>query len=111
MIGAMTRRAVPMAVPDFVAWQQPVEGRQQVCVRAGADLDNDEPGGRVRHEDREQAVAGAGRLGHERGARSRQVDEASCAPRRDRQLTGVYGKMLRMASRSRPSPPPTGADS
>jgi hypothetical protein len=65
----------------------------------------------MRHEDRQQAIPAAGCLGGESGALAGQVDESATAAGPDRQLARVYGKMFRIASRSRPMPPPTGADS
>jgi hypothetical protein len=65
----------------------------------------------VRHEDRQQAVAAAGRCRSEPGAIPGQVDESATMPGPDRQLMRLYGKMFRMASRRRPIPPPAGADS
>ena len=64
----------------------------------------------MRDEDGEQAV---GRLdvGQERGAGRGQVGDATGRTRPDRELAGLYGKMLRRASRMRPSPPMAGADS
>ena len=102
-----------MAVPveRLVPRQQPVERDEEVIVRAGADLDDDQPRGRVRYEDRQQPVAAGGDLGDEPRALAGQVDQAAAVARPDRELAAVYGKMLRIASRSRPSPPPTGADS
>ncbi len=110
MVGAVTGRSVAMAVQPLLSRQEAIERRQQVVVRAGPDLDDDKPGGRVGHEDRQQAVASAGRLGREAGTCPREIDEPSDRPGPDRQLASVYGKMFRMASRSRPMPPPTGAD-
>jgi len=100
-----------MAVQPLLARQQPVERGDQVGIGAGPDLDDHDPRGGVRDEDREEAVA-AGRCRRgERGAVGGQVDQPAVVPGPNRQLTGVYGKMLRKASRSRPSPPPAGADS
>jgi hypothetical protein len=65
----------------------------------------------VRDEDRQQAVAVSGDVGRERRTGGRQVVQPSAIPRPDRQLARVYGKMLRIASRRRPMPPPAGADS
>ena len=65
----------------------------------------------MRDEDRQESVAAAGRVGREPGAVGGQVDEPATATGPDRQLVRVYGKMFRIASRSRPIPPPTGADS
>jgi hypothetical protein len=111
VVGAVARRPVAVAVEPLVARQQPVECRQQVVVRAGADLDDDQPGRGVGYEDRQQPVPAVRRLGDEGGALPGQVEQPATAPRPDRQLARLYGKMLRMASRSRPSPPPAGADS
>jgi hypothetical protein len=106
----MTGRSVAMAIQPILARQEAIERGDQVVVRACPDLDHDQTGGRVRDEDRQQAVTSAGRLGCEAGARSGQVDESTDGTGPDRQLAGVYGKMFRMASRSRPMPPPAGAD-
>ena len=65
----------------------------------------------MRYEDRQQPVAAGGDLGDEPRALAGQVDQPAAAARPDRELAAVYGKMLRIASLSRPSPPPTGADS
>jgi hypothetical protein len=65
----------------------------------------------VGHEQRQEAVTVAGRLGCEPRAVGREVEQAAAAPRPDGQLLRVYGKMFRMASRIRPKPPPAGADS
>ena len=100
-----------MTVQPFVARQQAVERGQQVLVGPRPDLDDDEAGGRVRDEDRQQAVVAARRLRDEPGAPAGQVDEPAIAAGADRQLARVYGKMFRIASRKRPIPPPTGADS
>ena len=108
MIGAVPRRAVAVAVGRLVAGQEPVECSQEVVVGARADLDDDEPRGRVRDEDGEQPV----RLGsNEPGTRLGQVEQAARAPGPDAELERPYGKMLRIASRRRPRPPPTGVDS
>ena len=111
MVRAVARRPVTVAVPPILAWQEAVERVEQILVGAGADLDDHHARSRVRDEHRQQAVAIDRDVGHETGAVCGQVDEATPAPRPDRQLASVYGKMLRIASRSRPSPPPTGADS
>src|SRR6185295_9306357 len=100
-----------MAVAAFLARQHPIQGFDQVLVRARSCLDDHDAGCRVRDEDREQAVAVIGHGTDERLALGGQVEQSTLAPRPDRDLTRLYGKMLRMASRRRPSPPPTGADS
>ena len=110
MVRAMAGRPVSVAVDAVLARQQPVERIEQVVVRAGPDLDDDEPGRRVGHEDRQEAVLGAD-VREEGGAGRGQVRQAACRSRADRELAGVYGKMLRRASRMRPRPPIAGADS
>ncbi len=111
MVGAVPERAMAVLVEALLAREQAVESGQQVVVRPGADLDDDEAGGRVRDEQRQQPVLAGGRVGRERGALPGQVEQPAPVPRPDRQLARFYGKMLRMASRSRPRPPPAGADS
>jgi hypothetical protein len=63
------------------------------------------------HEDGQQPVAIVRSLGREPGALPGQVDQPADGSGPDRQLVRVYGKMFRIASRRRPSPPPAGADS
>ena len=62
MVGAVTGRAVAVAVQPILARQQPIEGRHEVVVRPGPDLDDHEPGRRMGHEDRQQPVAVIGGL-------------------------------------------------
>jgi hypothetical protein len=64
----------------------------------------------VRHEDREEPVLGADII-DEGGTGRGQVGQPARRAGPDRQLSGVYGKMLRKASRMRPRPPIAGADS
>ena len=111
MIGAVTGRPVAVPVPPLLAWQQSVEGIHQVIVRSGAGLDDHDPGRRVRHEDRQETIALVRHGPDERLALGGQVEETAISPRPDADFSCLYGKMLRIASRSRPSPPPTGADS
>ena len=108
MVGAVTGRSMPMPVEPFDMGQESLESSEQVAVGPGANLHDDDPGGRVRHEDRQQAVAG---VGDEGGARLGQVGERGNATGPDRELGAPYGKMLRSASRNRPIPPLPGADS
>ena len=108
MVRAVARRAVTMPIDHLVAREQPVERGDEVVIRPGADLENDEPSGRVRDEDREEPV----RLGRdEPGAGLGQVEQTARGAGLNAELVGPYGKMLRSASRIRPSPPPTGVDS
>jgi len=99
-----------MPVQPVLARQQSIERVDEVVVGAGPDLDDDQSRRRVRDEDREQPLAGVD-VGEERGAGCRQVGDAARRPGPDRQFTGLYGKMLRRASRIRPRPPIAGADS
>jgi hypothetical protein len=110
MVGAMARRAVAVT-PAVVPGKEPIERVHRVIVRAGAELHDHEPGGGVRHEHRQQPVATVGVLGDEPPAGGRQVGEPALTARPDLELDGVYGKMLRSASRMRPKPPIAGADS
>lgn len=110
MIGAVARRPMAVPVQTLLARQQPIERVQQVVVRARPDLDDDEAGGGVGYEDREQAVTRAD-VRQERRAGRGQVGQATRRTRPDRELAGVYGKMLRRASRILPRPPIAGADS
>jgi hypothetical protein len=111
VIRAVTGRPVAMAIEPLIARQQAVERGQQVLVRAGAYLDDDQARGRVRDEDRQESVPTRGRVAREPCAVGGQVDEPATATGPDRQLLRLYGKMFRIASRSRPIPPPAGADS
>jgi hypothetical protein len=99
-----------MPVEPVLARQQPIERVDQVVVGTGPDLDDDQPGGRVRDEDRQQAIARLD-VGQERGTGRGQVGNAARRTGPDRELASLYGKMLRSASRIRPSPPIAGADS
>ncbi len=108
MVGTVTDRAMPMPVHRLVVWQQAFERSQQVGVGARADLDDDHAGRRMRDEDREEPVAF---VGDERRTGGRQVREPDLGPGADREVLGLYGKMLRRASRNRPTPPPPGANS
>jgi len=108
VVGAVAGRAVAVSVDPVVPRQESIERGEEVVVRAGPDLDDDEPGRRVRDEDVEEPV----RLGRdEPGTRPGQVEQTARGPRPDAELERPYGKMLLRASRMRPSPPPTGVDS
>ena len=106
----MARRPVPVPVAPVVARQQPVERIHEVVVGSGADLDDDDAGRRVGHEDGQQPIPSPD-VGDERRAGGGQVRQAARRAGPDRELPGVYGKMLRRASRMRPRPPIAGADS
>jgi hypothetical protein len=110
MVGPVTRRAVPMSVQPLLTWQEAIERVEEVVIRPRPDLDDDQPGRRMRDEDRQQPVVRAD-IGNEGSTGWRQVGQAPCGAGPDRQLACVYGKMLRRASRIRPSPPIAGADS
>ena len=110
MVGTVPGGPVTVAVQGLVAWQQAVERREQVRIGARTDLDHDNTGRSVRHEDRQETVRGID-ISEEGLARGRQICQATAGAGPDRQLQAVYGKMLRNASRSRPRPPRAGADS
>ena len=111
MVGTVAWGAVAVTVQAFLAREQAVECGHQIVVRARADLHDDEAGRGVRDEHRQQPVLAARRVGRERGAVPGQVEQPASVAGPDGQFASLYGKMLRIASRSRPSPPPTGADS
>jgi hypothetical protein len=108
VVGAVAGRAVPVAIPAVIVREETLEGGQEVVVRARPDLHDDDAGGGVRDEDGQQPVA---LVGDERGAGLGEVRQPRIVPGPDGQLGRPYGKMLRSASRMRPSPPPAGADS
>lgn len=113
MVGAMTGRPMAVAISPLLAGQEAIEGIHEVIVRAGPDLHHDDARRRVWHEHRQQSIAVAlpRRRSDERLALGGEVEQTAAAPGLDAYLARLYGKMLRMASRNRPSPPPTGADS
>jgi hypothetical protein len=111
VVGAVAGRPVPVAVEPLLAREQAIQGGQEVVVGPCTDLDHDDAGRRVRHEDRQEAVATIGRLRRKGRAVGGDVDEAAAASGPDDQFACLYGKMLRSASRIRLSPPPAGADS
>ena len=99
-----------MPVQPLLARKQSIERVEQVVVRTSADLDHDEARGRMRDEHRQQAVVRADVI-EERRTGGGQVGETSGRTGPDAEFAGLYGKMLRSASRNRPIPPPAGADS
>lgn len=117
MIRSVAGRSVAMD-PSLVTGQKPVERPHEIHVRAGAELQDDDPGRGVRNEDGQQAVLLSG---DEPSAGIRQVEDAAPIAGLDRELGGLharkttglrtYGKKLRMASRSREGRPFAGADS
>jgi hypothetical protein len=64
----------------------------------------------MRDEDRQEPFT-ASDVVKERRAVAREVRQPTVRACPDGQLAGVYGKMLRRASRRRPRPPRAGADS
>lgn len=110
MIRAVAGRPVSVAVEALLAGQQSIEGVHEVVVRPGSDLDDHEPGCRMRHEDGQQPVVRLD-IREEGGAGGCQIGQAPGGAGADTELARVYGKMLRRASRIRPMPPPAGADS
>jgi hypothetical protein len=105
---AWTAVAMP---PAIVSRQDPVEGGEQVGIGAGAELHDHQPRGCVGNEHREQTVAPVRRPGSKPRALGGEVVEAGGGAGPDGDLRGVYGNMLRTASRSRPNTPAAGADS
>ena len=81
MVGAVTGRAVAVAVQAVVARAAAVEGGQEVVVGARAELHDHEPGRGVRHEDRQQPVT---LVGDEPRAGLGQVRESAGRPRSGR---------------------------
>ncbi len=100
-----------MPVQAILAREQPIERIEEVVVGAGPDLEDDKPRRGVGHEYRQQPIAVLGDVGEERGAGRGQVGDPAGRTRPDAERSGLYGKMLRSASRIRPRPPPAGADS
>ena len=111
MVGTVPWGAVTVAIEAILSREKAVQGIQQVVVGARAHLQDDEAGRGMRHEDGQQAVVTAGDVREKRGAGRRQIGDPSSGARPDAELASLYGKMLRSASRRRPSPPPAGADS
>lgn len=99
-----------MAIQPVLARKEAIDGIDHVVVRSRTDLDDDDPGRGMRDEDRQQPVDRLD-IGDERGARAGEVRQPAAGSGPDRDLDGVYGKMLRSASRMRPRPPMAGADS
>jgi hypothetical protein len=100
-----------MPVQPVFSWEQSIEHVEEVIIGAGADLEDDEPCRRMRYEHRQKAVPVLGNVGEERGTGRSQVGDPAGRTRPDAERSGLYGKMLRSASRIRPRPPPAGADS
>lgn len=111
MVGAMARRPVAMPIQPVLAREQSIERVEEVVVGAGPDLEDDEPGRGVGYEHRQEAIPLLGDIGEEGGAGRAQVRDAAGRAGLDAERSGLYGKMLRSASRIRPRPPPAGADS
>jgi hypothetical protein len=79
-----------MPVHAIIPGQQPIQGGHHVRIRARAELQDREAGGRVRDEDGQQSVATVGRLGDERGACRRQVPEPAFAAGPDLDLACLH---------------------
>ena len=111
VVGAVAGRSVAMAVQPLLARQEAVERGEQVVVRAGPDLDDDQPGGRVRARRPTAGRRPVGRLGRER---RRTPPVRSTSPRTDpvrtvssRVSTGRCSGGRRAAGRGRRRPAPT----
>lgn len=111
MVGTVPWGAVAVAIQAILAREQSVQGVHQVVIRASTDLHDDQAGRGMRHEDGQQAIVPACDVREERRAGRRQVGDPPGGAGLDAELAGLYGKMLRRASRRRPRPPPAGADS
>ena len=111
MVGTVPWGAVAVAVEAILAREKSVQGVHQVVVGPRANLQDDEAGRGVRHEDGQQAIVVTRHVREKRRAGRRKVGDPPGRAGPDAELTGLYGKMLRRASRRRPIPPPAGADS
>jgi hypothetical protein len=56
---------MPMPIRPLDPRQEPIERGHQVVVRPRPDLDDDQTGRRVRHEDGQEAIAAVADLGEE----------------------------------------------
>jgi len=93
VIGAMTRRAV-LVNPVGAPRKQAIQGRHQVRVGSGAQLDDDDPGRGVRDEDNKEAVA----LARDKLlAGAGQIVQSAVTPGLDIQLLGLHWLVLRRA--------------
>ncbi len=88
VIGAVAGTAVAVA-PAVIVRKQTLQGRQQVRIRAGAELDHHDAGRGVRNEDGEQAILRPLR-GEERGAGTGQIGQCRLRSGLDRQLAGLH---------------------
>ena len=100
-----------MPVQAILAREQPIERIEEVVVGAGPGRGGGTPPPGGGPEYRQQPNARLGDVGEERGAGRGQVGDPAGRTRPDAERSGLYGKMLRSASRIRPRPPPAGADS
>jgi hypothetical protein len=110
VIRTVARSPVAVAVQRIVAWEEAIQGRDEIGVRAGPNLDDDQAGCGVGNEDRQETLARPD-LVEKCLARAGEVRQTATGTSPNRDFAAVYGKMLRRASRSRPSPPRAGADS
>ena len=101
--------------PAIVARQESIQDVEQVLFGAGAQLHDQQTGRGMWQEDDEQAVVAAV---DEPPAFIGEVDQPALRAGSNGQRTRLHradanrqGKMLRSASRIRPSPPIAGADS
>ena len=88
VIGAVAGTAVAVA-PSVIVRKQPLQRRQQVRIRAGAELDHHDAGRGVRNEDGEQAILRP-LLGEERGAGTVRSARVGSPPGLDCQLAGLH---------------------
>jgi len=88
VVGAMAGRAVTVP-PAIVPRQEPIERVDCVVVGAGPELQDHEPGRRVRHEHREEPAAAVRMLGDEPPAGAREVGEPALRACANLKLDGL----------------------
>lgn len=106
MIGPVARGSMTVA-PSVIARQERVESGEQVIVRSGSKLHDDDAGGGVRHEDVEQPVTAAGRLRNEGSAGIGQVEGAAAGAGAHLDLARIHARerisrAVRSTTRSAP---------
>jgi hypothetical protein len=91
VIGAVAGRSMSVN-PAGVPRKEAIEGRHQVCIRSGAQLDDDNAGRRVRDEHDQQAVTLSR---DEPFASSGQIVQPALTSGLDRQFLGLQSAVLR----------------
>lgn len=88
MIRPVTGTAVAVP-PSVISRQELIERFEHVVVRAGSELNHDEAGRGVRHEDDEEAIVHIG-FGQKVGAGGGQVNQAGVDPAVDGDLARLH---------------------